>query len=145
MRSMDARNVANRIKEALGPRRDRWHVEVSSDAVGRWVIALSHPASAGLMVETQATDDDGAVAAGIRMLASASTEIEVATAAPELEHADLISGLRTISQMFKWDNREVGAIAFLMFEHGHLNQDETAWLSGYQGIGAPMAPRSPIG
>jgi hypothetical protein len=73
-----------------------------------------------------------------------STEIDVASAAPDLEHADLISGIRTIAQMFEWESREVRAVAFLMFEHGRLNNDETAWLCGYDGIGAPMKAASPL-
>jgi hypothetical protein len=73
-----------------------------------------------------------------------STEIDVASAAPDLEHADLISGIRTIAQMFEWEGREVRAVAFLMFEHGRLNNDETARLSGYEEIGAPMNAASPL-
>lgn len=46
--------------------------------------------------------------------------------------------------MLEWESREVRAVAFLMFEHGHLNNDETAWLSGYEGIGAPMKAASPL-
>ena len=35
-------------------------------------------------------------------------------------------------------------MAFLVFEHGQLDHDETAWLSGYEGIDAPMNTVSPL-
>jgi len=57
----------------------------------------------------------------------------------------MLLGLRTVASMFGWECREVRAVAFLMFENGHLTHDETAWLSGYEGVGAPMQPRSPLG
>ena len=76
---------------------------------------------------------------------SSSDEIDVAASAPALEHADLLAGLRTIAAMFGWDNDEVRAVAFLMFENGHLTLDETAWVSGYIGGGSPMCPTSPMG
>jgi hypothetical protein len=136
--------VATKIMESLGPRLDRWRVESNLDIGGRWVITLAHPASAGLVLDTGSPNEGDAIAVGNRIVA-ANTEIDIASAAPDLEHADLILGLRTISKMFEWDNREVRVVAFLMFEHGQLNLDETAWLSGYEGINAPMKAASPLG
>jgi hypothetical protein len=107
------------------------------------VITLAHPASAGVITETGATDEAEAVAVSSRVLA-ASTEIAIASAAPDLAHADLISGLRTVAKAFEWDSREVRAVAFLMFEHDQLSLDETAWLAGYEGIDAPMRAVSPL-
>ena len=128
----------------LGPRLDRWSVDASVDPQTGWVIALTHPASAGLMIQTGTTDEAVAVETGRRVLA-ANAEIDIASAAPVLEHPDLILGLRTVATMFGWESREVGAVAFVMFENGHLTLDETAWLAGFEGVGAPMQPRSPIG
>ena len=89
---------------------------------------------------------DGAQAASIALQVLEHTEeIDVAAAAPTLEHADLLAGLRTIAAMHRWDSREVRAVAFLMFENGHLTHDETAWMSGYIGTDPPMRPTSPMG
>ncbi|MGD9999423.1 MAG: hypothetical protein AB7U39_21090 [Ilumatobacteraceae bacterium] len=132
------------IIESLGPRLDGWTVKASEDPQTGWVITLTHPASAGLGIETGTAVEIEALETGRRVLA-ASKEVDIASAAPALEHADLITGLRTVATMFGWDSREVAAVAFLMFEHGHLTLDETAWLSGYEGVGAPMQPRSPLG
>ena len=82
---------------------------------------------------------------GAGRVLAASIEIDIASAAPMLEHAEMVSGLRTVASMFGWESREVAAVAFLLFENGHLTHDETAWLSGYEGVGAPMQPRSPLG
>ena len=136
------RSVKAKIMESLGQRLDHWSVEATLDPDATWVITLAHPASAGVIIETGATDQAEAVAVSGHLLA-ASIEIDIASAAPDLAHADLIAGLRTISKAFEWDHREVRAVAFLMYEHGHLNHDETAWLSGYEGIDAPMRAVSP--
>jgi hypothetical protein len=135
--------VETKITESLGQRYDHWSVKASLYPDAGWVITLTHPASAGLIIETGSTDEDEAVAVGGRTLA-ASTEIDIASAAPDLAHADLISGLRTLAKAFEWDSREVRAVAFLMFEHNHLSLDETAWLAGYEGIDAPMRAVSPL-
>ena len=134
--------VEAKIMEALGERLDHWSIEASLDS-GAWVLTIAHPASAGVIIETGVTDDGEAVAVGSRILA-ASTEIDIASAAPDLAHADLISGLRTVAKAFEWDSREVRAVAFLMFEHDHLSLDETAWLAGYEGIDAPKTAVSPL-
>lgn len=141
---VEGRVVAAKIMESLGPRLDRWRVESNLDAGGCWVITLTHPASAGLVLDTGSTNEGDAIAVGDRILA-ANTEIDIASAAPDLEHDELILGLRAISKMFEWDNGEVRAVAFLMFEQGQLNVDETAWLSGYEGSNAPMTAASPLG
>jgi hypothetical protein len=107
-------------------------------------VSLTHPASAGLIIPTGSDSVAEAIEIAGRVL-SASTEIDIASAAPALEHAELLLGLRTVATMFGWGNREVGAVAFLMFENGHLTLDETAWLAGYEGVGAPMRPHSPVG
>lgn len=136
--------VETRIIESLGPCLNGWTVAASIDSEMGWVIALTHPASAGLIVETGTAVEVDAVETGRRVLA-ASKEIDIACAAPVLQHAELIMDLRAVASAFGWDSREVGAVAFLMFEHGYLTLDETAWLSGYEGVGAPMQPRSPLG
>jgi hypothetical protein len=119
----------------------------ASKLLGPWIgEGLSRsptPGECRSRVETGAIDETEAATVAMHMLGP-STEIDVASAAPDLEHADLISGIRTIAQTFEWESREVRAVAFLMFEHGHLNNDETAWLSGYDGIGAPMKAASPL-
>lgn len=135
--------VETRIIELLGPRLDGWAVNASLDMQTGWVIALTHPASAGLIIETGTAIEADAVETGLRVLA-VSKEIDIASAAPVLEHADLIMGLRTVATVFGWDTREVGAVAFLMFEHSHLTLSETVWLAGYEGVGAPMVPRNPL-
>jgi hypothetical protein len=136
--------IETSILDWLGPRLGRWTVRASLDLQMGWVITLTHPASAGLTIETGTAVEVDAVETGRRVLA-ASNEIDIASAAPALEHTDLINGLRTVATMFHWESREVAAVAFLMFEHGHLTLDETAWFSGYEGVGAPMEPRSPLG
>jgi hypothetical protein len=135
--------VKERIIESLGSRLDGWSVEASADPVAGWNITLSHPASAGLIIETGTTVEADAVETSVRVL-TMSRELEIARAAPDLVHSDLVVGLRTVASAFRWDCREVAAVAFLMSEHGHLTLDETSWLSGFEGIGAPMQPSSPL-
>jgi len=132
------------ITESLGSRRHGWIVDASLSPVEGWVITLTHPASAGLVITTGTADASEAISFGESILA-ASTEIDIAAAAPHLQHAQLVAGLRTVATMFGWESAEVRAVAFLMFENGHLTLDETSWLSGYEGVGAPMQPRSPRG
>ena len=145
---MEPSTVAAEIIESLGPRLDRWSVEATRDQFGQWEVALTHPASSGIRLLTSTSDAAEAVAKATATLASPASfnhEIDIASAAPELEHPDLIAGLRTIAFAFKWDSREVRSVSFLMFEHRHLTHDETAWLAGYEGVDAPMTARSPLG
>jgi hypothetical protein len=135
--------VATKIVESLGSRLDRWSVEAARALDRRGLVTLSHPASAGLLSK-QVPSTKLRRPRWPCTCSGPSTEIDVASAAPDLEHADLISGIRTIAQMFEWEGREVRAVAFLMFEHGRLNNDETARLSGYEEIGAPMNAASPL-
>jgi hypothetical protein len=134
--------IEARIVESLGRRLEGWNIAASMGSDGGWVVAMSHPASAGLHVETGTADEDDAVEIAGRVLEH-SAEIDIARAAPVLSHAELVMGLRTIAAMFEWESREVKAVVFLMFEHGHLTIDEATWLAGYEGIDAPMQPRSP--
>lgn len=136
--------VEERIFEFVGSRLHGWNVEASTDPVAGWKITLSHPASAGLTIETGTSVEADAVETSVRVLTT-SGEIEIVRAAPDLVHSDLVMGLRTLTLAFRWDCREVAAVAFLLYEHGHLTLDETAWLSGFEGIGAPMQRRSPLG
>ena len=141
---MASSSIEDAICEWLGPRLDRWTVEASADRQAGWVITLTHPASAGLIIETGTGIEGDAIGTVTRVLA-ATKEIDIASSAPALEHLDLLLGLRTVAKMFGWENLEAGAVAFLMFENGHLTLDETAWIAGYEGHGAPMRPRSPLG
>jgi len=136
--------VESGVIDSLGPRRDGWNVEASLSPREGWVIMLTHPASAGLNITTGTAVESDAITVASRVLA-ASIEIDIASAAPLLEHPEMLLGLRTVAGMFGWECREVRAVAFLMFEHGYLTHDETAWLSGYEGVGAPMQPGSPLG
>jgi len=131
------------IRESLGSRDDRWSVRASLETEG-WEISLTHPASAGLIIETGTVVEREAVEIGSRIIAG-STEIDIASAAPPLEHPDLLLGLRTVAKAFDWESREVRAVAFLLFENGLLTLDETAWLAGYDGVDASMRPQSPHG
>ena len=54
-------------------------------------------------------------------------------------------GLRTLVTAFAWESTEIRLVAFMMFEFGHLNEAEAAWMVGYLGPNAPMAPVGPIG
>ena len=136
--------ISSEIISWLGDRADRWTVVASTDDQGGWVVQLEHPASTGLGLETGATDEVDAARIAIRMLAS-SDEIAIAWTSPTLEHAELCLGVRTLATMFRWHNREVRGVTFLMFEHGHLTERETAWLAGFVGRDAPAAYLSPYG
>lgn len=140
---MGRENVESKIRATLGHRLDRWQIEASLDRFGQWVVTLTHPASFGLSIDTVTFDEDEAITRATSVVA-ASSEIPIASAAPDLQHADLVFGLRTVASMFQWDGREVRAVAFLLFEHGHLNLEESAWLAGYEGIDAPMKEVSPL-
>ncbi len=107
-------------------------------------MVLTHPASAGLVLESIGADTDDTITAAANALHTI-TEVDIAAAAPKLEHPDLIAGLRTIAKAFNWDTLQVRSVAFLLFEHGHLTHDEAAWLGGYDGRNAPMNPVSPTG
>lgn len=47
--------------------------------------------------------------------------------------------------MFGWHNGEVGEETFLMLEHGHLTERETASLAAFVGRDAPAAYLGPYG
>jgi hypothetical protein len=141
---VDSTVVEAKIVELLGRRGDRWTVEASPRRDVGWLITLTHPASAGLVIETGAREEVEAIDVGGRILADC-TEIDIATAAPHLEHPSLIAGLRTVATAFEWSSREVRALVFLLFEHDHLTLEEAAWLGGFAGSDAPMEPVSPLG
>ena len=141
---MESTSIPSKIISWLGDRADRWTVVASIDDQGCWVVQLEHPASAGLGLETGAADEADAAPIAIRMLES-NGEIAIASASPRLEHADLCLGVRTLAMAFQWHNREVAGVTFLMFEHGHLTERETAWLAGFVGHDAPSAHLSPLG
>lgn len=140
---MEPDEVAVQIEEMLGPRLDRWAIEPTTNDRGEWEISLTHPASAGIVILTGRTNPAAAITTASESL-NTMTEIDVASAAPSLKHTNLIAGLRTITKAFNWSTQEVRAVAFLLFEFDHLTEDEAAWLSGFEGDGAPMNPVSPI-
>lgn len=141
---MDASDVAHQLDEALRPRLTGWTIAAHRRHDDRWTITLTHPASHGLVLELRATEPDTAVTEAAATLA-ANTEIAIIANAPHLEHVELVLGLRGLASSFKWSYQEVCATAFMLYEHGHLTEPETAWLAGYEGRDAPMSPISPLG
>ena len=141
---VDAREVEQSIVESLGRNAIGWSVAASTDEIGCWEVLLSHPASNGLGFHTGKTDAAEAVATVLAGLVS-TDELGIVAASPTLTHSDAVIGIRSLAQAFRWPNREVGAVAFLMFECGSLSEAEAAWISGFIGDGAPGRPRSPVG
>ena len=141
---MDGSNIEREIAASLGHRAIGWQISASVDEHGSWVVSLAHSASHGLVIETGQAEAAEATQRVIEVLTSIE-EIETASAAPVLEHPDLILDIRGLAEGFRWDHREVGSLAFLMFEHGHITEVEAAWLAGYIGLGAPRQPVSPVG
>ena len=141
---MEAREIEQAIVESLGRNAIGWSVAASTDELGRWEVLLSHAASNGLAFDTGATDGAEAVSVVLSGLDSID-ELGIVAAAPALTHPDAVIGIRSLAHAFKWTNREVGAVAFLMFECGALSEPEAAWISGFIGVAASGRPRSPIG
>ena len=121
-----------------------WTVVASRDRRGAWLVSLDHPASAGLRIETGATDALEATRIAMKCI-KAADEITTASAAPALEHRDLVMEVRTIAQVFDWHTDEIRAVAFMLFSHGHISRGEAAWMSGFLGHGAPRHPVDPVG
>jgi len=136
--------IPSGIRASLGDLADDWIITASTSSDGSWIVKLDHPASAGKVLETGASAELDALQVAQRWLAD-DDEIRIVAAAPPLIHADLCLGVRTLTMVFSWHNREVRGVTFLMHEHGHLTERETAWLAGYVGEGAPGKPASPLG
>ena len=70
-------------------------------------------------------------------------EFVVADAAPELEHADIVAGVRSLVTAFDWPTVQARAVAFLLFEADGLTADEAGWLAGFVASDAPMVATPP--
>lgn len=136
----DVDQVRLEAERALGPT-SRWRISVEREDSG-FVVHAQHPASSGLVLETGTFDGDAAgeaVAEWIRQ-----PEVAIAEAAPELEHADIAMGVRTLTVAFEWPTVQVRAVAFLLFEAGALSADEAGWLAGFCAYDAPMRSTPPM-
>ena len=141
---VEAEGIERAIKDSLDLDAVGWHVVAAQDDRDEWAICLDHPASHGLVIETSTSTATDALRLALSILSS-SDELAIVGAAPVLEHTDLLLGVRTLTQCHEWDNLEVRAVAFLMFEHGHITRAETAWLAGFIGRDAPRNPVDPMG
>jgi hypothetical protein len=119
----------------------RWTLTLQRDTRG-FVLVADHPASTGLVIETDTLDPDLAarrISSWIRQ-----REVAVADAAPELVHPDTVAGVRALALTFGWPTVQVRAVAFLLFQAGVLTADEAGWLSGFVADDAPMVVTPPI-
>lgn len=94
------------------------------------------------MFSVSTSDPDEALSRLSSMLAD-DEEVSVVDAAPPLVHPDLVRGVRALTAAFDWSSKEVRALTFLLWEVGALSRDETAWLAGFTGSGAPRHPSDP--
>jgi hypothetical protein len=131
-------DVLEVIREHMAPT-TRWRFVIDRDA--GLVVRAEHPASAGLGFDLTGTDDDKAM----RALAewAKDREFGLADAAPELEHPEVVLGVRTLALAFGWPAMEVRAVAYLIFESGGLTSMEAGWLAGYAAPDAPMVSQPP--
>jgi len=138
---VDVAELQSAFADLLGERASDWTVEWESSA-DIFTVTLSHPASAGLAFDIEAT------AAGTAAAIAASTlrnvpELDIVAAAPEVLHERLVQGVRTLTRAFGWTNVEVRSVVFLLWECDLLTHDEAGWLAGYEGASAPFAHRFP--
>ncbi len=140
---MDSALIPTEIEAWLGELGRGWTISASTDTDGSWTVQLDHPASAGKILETGAESERDALQIAKRWLED-DDELRIVAAAPALVHLDLCLGVRTLTLAFDWHNREVRGVTFLMYEHGHLTEQETAWLAGYVGESAPGRAASPL-
>jgi len=142
--SVESTPIPGELGSWLGHRGDGWTIAASTVPDGSWTVVLEHPASWGKILQTGAHTESDALQVARRWL-DADDEIRIVAAAPPLVHAGLCLGVRTFVTAFEWTNREVRGVAFLMYEHGMLDEPETAWLAGYLGEDAPVEAASPLG
>lgn len=131
------------VRAAFTGHSQGWNLRCESEE-GGYVMFANHPASTGLVIETATDDTDRA----IRMCADTlqgSREVAIADAAPALDHAELVMGIRTLVTGFDWPAGQVTGLTFLLAEHGAVTAEEAAWLSGYVAWDAPMKPIRPDG
>lgn len=107
-------------------------------------VELEHPASQGLMFSIGEGSSDNP-REWLRCAIDESEEIDIVSAAPALEHRQLVLGVRSLIKAFGWSTSESRGLAFLLYEVDALTEDEAAWLAGYCGVDAPMSPQSPLG
>ncbi|MEQ1788206.1 MAG: hypothetical protein ABL966_14225 [Acidimicrobiales bacterium] len=118
----------------------RWsaHIERHDD---RLLLFAEHPASSGLVLDTDSSDPQMAERVG---WFCRQREVAVAEASPHLVHRDAVMGVRALAKAYEWPAAEVKGVAFLLFDVGALTQEEASWLAGYVAEDAPMEPVSPL-
>jgi hypothetical protein len=120
-----------------------WSVETLKSSSNRWTVECRHPASHGLDIDVDPTNDAQVVS--LTQGWSGRREFVIASSAPPLVHPERALSLRTLIDAFQWTAIEVRGLTFVLYEHGFLTLDETAWLAGYAAADAPRRPISPEG
>ena len=108
-------------------------------------VEMEHPASHGLIFSIGGKGRTEDPRGWLSRALEGSEEIDIVGAAPALEHAQLVLGVRTLIQAFGWSSTEVRGLAFVLHEADALTEDAAAWLAGYCGVDAPMSRQSPLG
>lgn len=128
--------VLTGVEAAFSGHSQAWNLRCESEE-GGYVMYADHPASAGLVIETTTDDSDRAIRICTDTLEGAR-EVAIADAAPSLDHPELVMGIRTLVTGFDWPAGQVTGLTFLLAEHGAINDEEAAWLSGFVAWDAPM-------
>ncbi|WP_052668107.1 hypothetical protein [Nitriliruptor alkaliphilus] len=122
-----------------------WKVEVRSEPTATAAtVSLTHPASHGLLLDVSGDAAKPDPLTWMQNALAENPELMVVAAAPALAHRQLVLGVRSLIAAFEWHNREVRALAFVLWEVGALTEQEAAWLAGYCGSEASMTPVSPM-
>lgn len=94
--------IANAVRRWLLDNDARgWAVEVSDEA--GWTITLEHPASHGLALQTNTSDEAAAVERAEQWISNVA-EVSIASAAPVLTHPDLVREIRGLAAAFNGSN-----------------------------------------
>ena len=146
--SREAAQLLERLRADAAARAPGWAVtaNLTHAADGPvFNVEMEHPASHGLIFSVRGKGSTEDPRAWLNRAIEGSEEINIVGAAPSLEHARMVHGIRNLIQAFGWSSTEVRGLAFVLHEAGALTEEEAAWLAGYCGVGAPMSRESPLG
>lgn len=116
-------------------------VVTAHESGGRTTLRMQHPLGDEYHVELPRSDTEQVVEWLQHLLVGPgelAVERRVLEAAPALQNARAVSGVRQAAQALDWKHADVLGVVQLLLEHGVLNRLEADWLTGYCGSDAPL-------
>jgi hypothetical protein len=119
-----AQEVARQISDVLVP--SGWTVELSTLTLPRFTISVDHELTSPFMLGMDASKESlqGSVARFLNRF-----EFDAIRRRPEVPHAALLSALRALARMSRWDQLSLARLAETLASFDLLTSEEAAWLA----------------